>query len=171
MGLFYCPRLAFNQKWNYHYSIETNDEEVNVNERRVLKLIVTVPATPGVSKVDWQKYVSDAVKSHVGGLDPEDDIYGFDRDVVKVVVKNYLHDEGYGPSEAVDPNTPIEDLELQIRTFNALKKSGVDTLYDLCSLDNVRLMKLPGLGRRSAVEVEDTLASRGYSFGYFDREA
>ena len=30
MGLFYCPGVAFNQKWNYHVLIETNNGEVNM---------------------------------------------------------------------------------------------------------------------------------------------
>ena len=45
MGLFYCPRLAFNQKWNYHVLIETHNGELKMDEF-LSELLSGVPDEP-----------------------------------------------------------------------------------------------------------------------------
>lgn len=57
-----------------------------MNERRVLKLVVTVPAIPGVSKLEWCEYVRDAVGGWSGGFDPSDELFHLTRDMVEVDV-------------------------------------------------------------------------------------
>lgn len=59
--------------------------------------------------------------------------------------------------------TPIEDLDLSIRSFNCLKRAGVKTVQDILSLINKgespfdALWKVRNLGRRGSIEVLEKL--------------
>jgi hypothetical protein len=55
---------------------------------------------------------------------------------------------------------PLEDVELSIRTFKALKDCGANTLHDAqMALVNRTLHKQYGIGRRAAKELEEIIAS------------
>ena len=54
----------------------------------------------------------------------------------------------------------LEDVELSIRTFKALKDCGADTLHDAqMALVNRRLHKQHGIGPKSVKEVEEVIAA------------
>lgn len=53
---------------------------------------------------------------------------------------------------------PIEETELSIRTFNALKKCGVNTLHDAQgAIINRQLHKQYGIGPKAVKEVEEII--------------
>ena len=53
--------------------------------------------------------------------------------------------------------TPIEELELSVRSFNCLKRSGVSTVGDLTKKTENDMMKVKNLGRKSLEEVIEKL--------------
>ena len=55
----------------------------------------------------------------------------------------------------------IEDLELSVRSFNCLKRAGIDTVEDLISRTEEDMIKVRNLGRKSLEEVIQTLHSLG----------
>lgn len=53
---------------------------------------------------------------------------------------------------------PIEDLELSVRSHNALKRAGIDTVGELYrAYKNNILVRVRGLGNRSISEIEELL--------------
>ena len=58
-------------------------------------------------------------------------------------------------------NFPIEELELGVRSYNCLKRVGIDTIGDLISKTEGELSTIPNFGRKSIEEVKETLASHG----------
>ena len=48
---------------------------------------------------------------------------------------------------------PIEDLELSVRSFNCLKRSGISTVGDLANKTETDMMKVKNLGKKSLEEV------------------
>ncbi len=52
---------------------------------------------------------------------------------------------------------PIEELELSVRSFNCLKRSGVSTVGDLTKKTENEMMKVKNLGRKSLEEVIEKL--------------
>ena len=48
---------------------------------------------------------------------------------------------------------PIEDLELSVRSFNCLKRSGISTVEDLANKTETDMMKVKNLGKKSLEEV------------------
>ncbi len=57
----------------------------------------------------------------------------------------------------------IEELDLSVRSFNCLKRAGVNTVEDLISKTEDDMMKVRNLGRKSLEEVIAKLATLGYS--------
>ncbi len=53
--------------------------------------------------------------------------------------------------------TPIEELELSVRSFNCLKRSGISTVGDLTKKTENDMMKVKNLGKKSLEEVIEKL--------------
>lgn len=55
----------------------------------------------------------------------------------------------------------IDDLELSVRSYNCLKRAGINTVQDLTSRSEDDMMKVRNLGRKSLDEVIEKLHSMG----------
>jgi len=55
----------------------------------------------------------------------------------------------------------IEELELGVRSYNCLKRAGIQTVGDLISKTEGELNAIPNFGKKSIDEVVETLAQRG----------
>jgi DNA-directed RNA polymerase subunit alpha len=78
--------------------------------------------------------------------------------------------EGFGETaeaEAEAPqahgmeNFPIEELELGVRSYNCLKRVGIETIGDLVSKTEGELAAIPNFGKKSIEEVRETLQAHG----------
>jgi DNA-directed RNA polymerase subunit alpha len=63
----------------------------------------------------------------------------------------------------------IEELDLSVRSFNCLKRAGINTVEDLINKSEEDMMKVRNLGRKSLEEVINKLASLGFEL-YSDDE-
>ncbi len=57
----------------------------------------------------------------------------------------------------------IEELELGVRSYNCLKREGIQTVGDLVSKSEAELLNIPNFGKKSIDEVKDKLVERGLS--------
>ena len=72
--------------------------------------------------------------------------------------------EGAGPEAALAhgmENFPIEELELGVRSYNCLKRVGIETIGDLVMKTENELAAIPNFGKKSIEEVKETLAQHG----------
>ena len=60
----------------------------------------------------------------------------------------------------------IEELDLSVRSFNCLKRAGINTVEDLISKSEEDMMKVRNLGRKSLDEVVAKLQSLGFSLSH-----
>ena len=58
-------------------------------------------------------------------------------------------------------NFPIEELELGVRSYNCLKRVGIETIGDLVMKTEQELAAIPNFGKKSIEEVRETLAQHG----------
>jgi DNA-directed RNA polymerase subunit alpha len=58
-------------------------------------------------------------------------------------------------------NILIEELELGVRSYNCLKRAGIQTVGDLISKSEGELNAIPNFGKKSIDEVIETLQARG----------
>ena len=54
-----------------------------------------------------------------------------------------------------------EELDLSVRSYNCLKRAGINTVYDLTEKSEPEMMKVRNLGRKSLEEVKVKLADLG----------
>ncbi|MDI3538862.1 MAG: DNA-directed polymerase subunit alpha [Bacillota bacterium] len=57
----------------------------------------------------------------------------------------------------------IEELDLSVRSYNCLKRAGINTVYQLTQKTEEDMMKVRNLGRKSLEEVQAKLAALGLS--------
>src|SRR5918912_108200 len=80
--------------------------------------------------------------------------------------------EGFGEAAAAEAqaepalahgmeNFPIEELELGVRSYNCLKRVGIETIGDLVGKTESELAAIPNFGKKSIEEVKETLAAHG----------
>ena len=62
----------------------------------------------------------------------------------------------------------IEELDLSVRSFNCLKRAGINTVEDLISKSEDEMMKVRNLGRKSLEEVISKLESLGFKLSKDD---
>ena len=55
----------------------------------------------------------------------------------------------------------IEELDLSVRSFNCLKRAGINTVQDLVNTTEEDMMKVRNLGRKSYEEVVNKLTDMG----------
>jgi DNA-directed RNA polymerase subunit alpha len=65
------------------------------------------------------------------------------------------------PATHAMENFPIEELELGVRSYNCLKRVGIETIGELVSKSENELAAIPNFGRKSIEEVKETLATHG----------
>jgi DNA-directed RNA polymerase subunit alpha len=56
----------------------------------------------------------------------------------------------------------IEELDLSVRSFNCLKRAGINTVDDLIGKSETEMMKVRNLGKKSFDEVKEKLLSLGF---------
>ena len=80
--------------------------------------------------------------------------------------------EGFGEAAAAEAapevslahgmeNFPIEELELGVRSYNCLKRVGIETIGDLVVKSENELAAIPNFGKKSIEEVKETLGTHG----------
>jgi DNA-directed RNA polymerase subunit alpha len=74
-----------------------------------------------------------------------------------------LEGVGVTPAPSGMDEVLIEDLELGVRSYNCLKREGIQTVGDLVSKTEAELLNIPNFGKKSIDEVKDKLAARGLS--------
>ena len=57
----------------------------------------------------------------------------------------------------------IEELDLSVRSFNCLKRAGINTVEDLINKSEEDMMKVRNLGRKSLEEVVQKMNSLGFN--------
>ena len=83
-----------------------------------------------------------------------------------------LSDKGHNTEIMVEKNEQdkgkvleltIEELDLSVRSFNCLKRAGINTVEDLINRSEDDMMKVRNLGRKSLEEVMNKLVSLGFN--------
>jgi DNA-directed RNA polymerase subunit alpha len=111
-----------------------------------------------------------------GSLDPKDALGQAAEILIRqlAIFTDIEKIEGFGEAAAAEAaaepslahgmeNFPIEELELGVRSYNCLKRVGIETIGDLVSKSDAELSSIPNFGRKSIEEVKETLQQHGLS--------
>jgi DNA-directed RNA polymerase subunit alpha len=126
-------------------------------------------------RTDYDKLVLDVTTN--GSIDPKDAVGQAAEILIRqlAIFTDLDKIEGFGAEQApleggamVDvslahgmENFPIEELELGVRSYNCLKRVGIETIGDLVSKTENELASIPNFGKKSIEEVKETLGQHG----------
>lgn len=137
----------------------------------VLKVTYRVEATRAGERTDFDRLVVDVETKP--SMAPRDAVASAGRTLVELFgLARDLNAEAEGieigpaPVEAVMSNelaTPIESLDLSVRSYNCLKREGINTVSELVALSEHQLMNIRNFGQKSVDEVRDKLVEMGLS--------
>ncbi|MCD6097804.1 DNA-directed RNA polymerase subunit alpha [bacterium] len=125
-------------------------------------------------KTDYDKLLLEVTTD--GSISPEDTIAKAAHILIKhfkLLVRPETEIEGIEEEEE-DPNiirmrklfeTPVEELELSVRSSNCLKAANIRTLGDLVQKTEQEMIRYKNFGKKSLQELTETLAKFGLSFG------
>ncbi|MFA4840308.1 DNA-directed RNA polymerase subunit alpha [Agrococcus sp. DT81.2] len=137
----------------------------------VLKVTYRVEATRAGERTDFDSLVVDVEAKPA--ITPRDAIASAGRTLVELFgLTRDLNAEaegieiGQAPAEAIGSGelaTPIEELDLSVRSYNCLKREGINTVSELVALSETQLMNIRNFGQKSVDEVKDKLTELGLS--------
>ncbi len=128
-------------------------------------------------RTDYDKLILDVTTN--GSLDPKDAIAQAAEILIRqlAIFTDLEKMEGFGESAVVTgdgagdsagvslaggmENFPIEELELGVRSYNCLKRVGIETIGDLVTKTESELAAIPNFGKKSIEEVKETLSQHG----------
>ena len=139
----------------------------------VRRVAYDVEAARVGQRTDYDKLRLDVTTD--GSLSPKDAIAQASEILIKqlAIFTDLDRIEGFGEAAAADgapaemplahgmENFPIEELELGVRSYNCLKRVGIETIGDLISKTEAELAAIPNFGKKSIEEVKETLAAQG----------
>ena len=138
----------------------------------VLKVSYRVEATRAGEFTNFDKLVVDVETK--SSMTPKDAVASAGATLVELFgLAKELNEEAEGieigpaPVEQAASNelsTPIEDLDLTVRSYNCLKREGINTVSELIALSEDQLMNIRNFGSKSVDEVRDKLTSMGLRF-------
>lgn len=70
-------------------------------------------------------------------------------------------------ADNVKAEIPLEDLGISVRTFNRLKRAGVDTLEQAFYMSPEQLWDMKNIGRHSAIEIVRAMKQYDYDYERF----
>ena len=137
----------------------------------VMKVTYRVEATRAGERTDFDRLVVDVETKP--SMAPRDAVASAGRTLVGLFgLARDLNEEAEGieigpaPVEAVLSNelaTPIESMDLSVRSYNCLKREGINTISELVALSEHQLMNIRNFGQKSVDEVRDKLVEMGLS--------
>jgi DNA-directed RNA polymerase subunit alpha len=125
-------------------------------------------------RTDYDKLRLDVTTD--GSLSPKDAIAQASEILIKqlAIFTDLDRIEGFGEAAAAGDgaqpevplahgmeNFPIEELELGVRSYNCLKRVGIETIGDLVVKTENELAAIPNFGKKSVEEVKETLGAHG----------
>ena len=138
----------------------------------VRRVAYVVEAARVGQRTDYDKLRLDITTD--GSLDPKDALAQAAEILIRqlAIFTDIEKIEGFGEAAqaeaAAEPslahgmeNFPIEELELGVRSYNCLKRVGIETIGDLVSKSENELASIPNFGKKSIEEVKETLQTHG----------
>jgi DNA-directed RNA polymerase subunit alpha len=141
----------------------------------VRRVAYAVEAARVGQRTDYDKLTLDITTD--GSVDPKDALAEAAEILIRqlAIFTDLDKIEGFGEAAAVEgagvgpeaalahgmENFPIEELELGVRSYNCLKRVGIETIGDLVMKTEQELAAIPNFGKKSIEEVKETLAQHG----------
>ncbi|MDN6013774.1 MAG: DNA-directed RNA polymerase subunit alpha, partial [Lactococcus sp.] len=89
---------------------------------------------------------------------------GLFMDISPVAAEASVMVEAEPVAASASDSAPIEDLDLSVRSYNCLKRAGINTIVELTDRTEADMMKVRNLGRKSLDEIQEKLTDMNLGF-------
>ncbi len=142
----------------------------------IVKVSYDIENTRVGQRNDYDKLVLDVETD--GTISPEDAV----AEAAKIAKDHFtifinFDEDAIGGDEEVDEeeeriktilDTPVEELELSVRSSNCLKNANIKTIGDLTRRSEDEIAKTRNFGKKSLLEIKEKLSEWGLSLGMTD---
>lgn len=142
----------------------------------IIKVTLNIENTRVGQRSDYDKLILEVETD--GTISPEDAV----AEAAKIAKEHYtvfinFDEDTIAGNDEVDEeekkirellDTPVEELELSVRSSNCLKNAQVKTIGDLTRKTDEEIAKFRNFGKKSLQEIKDKLKSWGLSLGMTD---
>ncbi len=143
----------------------------------IKKVAYSVDNTRVGQRTDYEKLILE-IKTD-GTIHPEEAV----KEAAKILIQHLMlitdenitfEDKATRQEDVVDEHvlhmrkllkTSLEDLDLSVRAYNCLKAAKINSLSELVKYDTHELLKFRNFGKKSLVEIEELLNTKGLTFG------
>ncbi|MEG0730646.1 MAG: DNA-directed RNA polymerase subunit alpha, partial [Cetobacterium sp.] len=122
------------------------------------KLTLEVETNGSIAIRDAISYAVELLKLH---LDPFLDL-GNKMDHLRLDIEEEEESPAYTAKDDNVLNIKIEELDLTVRSFNCLKKAGIEEVGQLARMSMNELLKIKNLGRKSLDEILEKMKELGF---------
>ncbi|MCQ2748057.1 MAG: hypothetical protein MJ223_02210 [Mycoplasmoidaceae bacterium] len=132
----------------------------HVEERKISKnkmgdyLILDVVTNGAISPTDAVAYASRILVEHFEQL----------AQINERIAQLQMMKENEEPVQQAVTSVSIDDLELSVRSYNCLKRSGIRTIQELSNMTRAEVEKIKNLGKTSLREIRKKLQDYGLTF-------
>ncbi|HHW39821.1 MAG TPA: DNA-directed RNA polymerase subunit alpha [Syntrophomonadaceae bacterium] len=135
------------------------------------KVNYTVENTRVGQEMDYDRLILEVWSN--GTITPEEAV-STSAQIISRYLKLFIGLTEKGPEQEAEPvqtvdekskilEMPIEELELSVRSYNCLKRAGINTVEDLIQRTEEDMIKVRNLGKKSLEEVDNKLKELGLS--------
>lgn len=135
------------------------------------KVNYTVENTRVGQEMDYDRLILEVWSN--GTITPEEAV-STSAQIISRYLKLFIGLTDKGPEPEPEPDQPvdeknkilempIEELELSVRSYNCLKRAGINTVEDLIQRTEEDMIKVRNLGKKSLEEVDNKLKELGLS--------
>jgi len=139
---------------NVRYYVETTRVGQQTDyEKLTIEVETDGSITPDDALAHAGKIMRDLIQLFINfDLEPESDKEESEQDAEFARIRKVL-------------NTPVDDLELSVRSHNCLRAANIKTIAELVRRDEAELLKFRNFGRKSLAELSQIIEAEKLSFG------
>lgn len=153
VGNIYTERIAIDSIYTPITKCVYNVEKTRVGDNVDFdKLELEVWSNDSITPVDSVSLASQFLVNHFNVLS----------DLNEIIAQNDFMHEPETPVVNKTREKKIEELDLSVRSYNCLKRAGINTVGELAQKTEEEMMRVRNLGRKSLKEVMQKLRENGF---------
>jgi DNA-directed RNA polymerase subunit alpha len=132
--------------------VSYNVEEIKISRNNVGdKLIMDVVTNGSLTPTEAMAYAAKILTEHLNPI----------VNISKAISEIEIMNERDQQQKKQKLDTPIEELDFSVRSYNSLKRNGIHTVQDLTSMSKQKLENIRNLGKKSSREIVKRLQQMG----------
>lgn len=84
-------------------------------------------------------------------------LFAINKQIERLVNNDFTKEEIFDLVTKKDTNCSIMELDLSVRSYNCLKRAGINTIEELMKVEDEQLLRLRNMGKKSFKEIKDKL--------------